>query len=507
VRRSSSPPARVATPPAGPGAWRGQAAFAALASAAIGAWTFRGALRYGFSQDDWVGLARAAGLAARLPPGWRWLSHQLFWDTVAGPLGASAAAAHAWVLAAHALSSALLALLLARRLGGPAALVGGAFFAAHFVQFTACFWLSANGDVLATLLALSATGLFFVQGRVRWASAPLFVLALLAKESVLGLPLGLAALGALAPFRGRLHAPWRDPVAWTLVAISLAWIVVLRPGGEGAALGDAAYALDPRAAFPNLLAYAGWTLDAWLPTVRDVGDRVSPAEFGWAFALLGVWIGACAVRPLRERGVAAGLAVFVAMLLPVLPLAAHTYHYYLVAALPAASLLGAALAGALFERLPRAAAWTAAAAVAALLAANGGALADRMERAPFKTEGLRADPIVDRARIAANAIADLREAGLPPRTALRLWSPQAQAMAAREGVPADREGYYETNVRNALAGGLAVRVAIPQVDTAAFVRAFDPADSLAWWAVYRYDGRLRVLRAGELAQLLASGPR
>ena len=30
-----------------------------------------------------------------------------------------------------------------------------------------------------------------------------------------------------------------------------------------------------RAALPNLLTYAGWTLNSWLPTVSDVSDRVS----------------------------------------------------------------------------------------------------------------------------------------------------------------------------------------------------------------------------------------
>jgi hypothetical protein len=491
-------------PPAEPGArWR-EALPAAFLAAALGAWTFRGSLRYGFSQDDWTGLARAGGLAERLAPGWRWLSHQAFWDLVAGPLHANAAAAHALVLAAHALSSALLVLLLARRLGAPAALIGGAFFATHFAQFTALYWLSANGDVVATLLGLAAVWAFIERGPRRWSAAPLFLLALLAKESVLGLPLKLAAISAFMPYRGRLHAPWRDPLVWALIGISLAWFVILRPGQQGAALGDVAYAVDARAAFPNLLTYAGWTLNSWLPTVRDIGDRVSPAEFGWALALLGTWIGACVVPALRERGAGAALAAFVAMLGPVLPLAAHTYHYYLVAGLPSAALLGSAIADTVFGRVPRAAAWTAAVAVAAVLAVNGGALADRMEHAPFKAEGLRADPVVDRALIAANALADLRAADLPAGAALRLWSPQAQAMAASEGVPTDREGYYETNLRTALAGGLAVRVALPQVASASFARTFDPADSLAWWAVCRYDGRLRVLRAGELASTIAA---
>lgn len=504
--RAKAPPPPNGARPGEPGARSVPAALAALLAGALGAWTFRGAVGCGFSQDDWTGLARAAGLLPRLEPGWRWLSHQVFWDVVAGPLRSDAALAHGLVLALHALSAAVLTLLLARRLGAPAALVGGAFFATHFAQFTATFWLSANGDVLATLFALAATDAFIASGKRRWSAVPLFALGLLAKESVLALPLALAAISLLAPFRGRLHEPWRDPVAWALVGVSAAWALLLRPGQAGTGLGGEAYALDARAALPNLLTYAGWTLNSWLPTVSDVSDRVSPAEFGWALGLFAVWLAACVAPPLRERGVGAGLVAFVAMLAPVLPLGAHTYHYYLVAGLPAASLLGSAAADAIFTRLPRGAGWAVALAVAAGLGLNGDALARRIEYAPFLVEGLRADPVVDRARIAANAIADLRAATLPAHAVVRVWSPQAQAMAAAAGAPPDREGYYERNLREALAGGLAVRVAISGVDSAVFVRAFDPADSLAWWAVTRYDGRLRLLRGGELARALARGP-
>lgn len=480
---------------------------ASLAAGALGAWTFRGALGYGFSQDDWTGLARAGGLAPALPPGWRWLSHQVFWNLVAGPLGSSAAAAHALVLAAHALAAFLLVRLLARRLGGPAALVGGALYATHFTQFTALFWASANGDVLAVLFSLCAVAAFVECGPRRWAAAPLFLLALLAKESVIGLPLALAALAALAPRASRRPAATRDPLLGALFAIAILWVVLLRPGQQDAALGDVAYALDARAALPNLLTYAGWALDAWRFTVRDVGDRVAPAEFGWGLALLGAWLAACAVPSLRARGALVSLVAFVALLLPVLPLGAHTYHYYLVAGLPALAFFAAALADAALARAPRGAAWLAAVAIAALFGVNGWMLADRLEHAAFKQEGLRADAIVDRARIAANALGDLRAANLPAGASVRLWSPQSQAMSAAEGVPADREGYYEANLREALAGGLAVRVALKQVASADFVRTFDPSDSLAWWGVCRYDGRLRVLRANELAAAIAAGSR
>ncbi len=476
---------------------------AALLAATFGVGVFHHATRYGFSQDDWMGLARATGLATSLPFGWRWLSHQAFWDLAAGPLSQDAARAHAVVLAAHAFAVVLLVVLLARRVGAPAALIGGTFFATHFAQFTANFWLSANGDVIATLLAIATALAFARRDFTRWLAVPLFACALLTKESVLGLPIALAAISALIPNDTPRPSWWRDRLLWTLSALSLAWLALLRPGSSGAALGDAAYAIDARAILPNLLTYAAWTLNAWFPTVRDVSDRVAPEQYGWAFSLLALWLAACCVPGLRRRGVLAALGAYLALLLPVLMLGAHTYHYYLVIALPAAAGLIAALADFGFSRTPRVAAWSVAVTVAALLACNGALLSDRIENTPFKAPGLRADAIVDRALIATNAVDGLRPANLPDNANLAIWSPQSQAMSANEGVPAQREGYYESNLRAALLDGLALRVALPQVGQAHFVRAFDPADSLTWWVVMRYDGHLRATPPGELARVLA----
>lgn len=500
--RPGKPIPAPAAAPTGPAAWIGTA-IAALLAAALGVGVFHGAARYGFSQDDWAGLARAGGLATSLPLGWRWLSHQAFWDLVAGPLSRDAALAHRIVLGAHAATAALLVLLLARRLSTPAALIGGAFFATHFAQFTATYWLSANGDVFATLFALATVFAFVRCDGTRWLAVPCFALGLLAKESVLGLPVALAAIAAFIPQDSPRGAWWRDRLLWTLSALALAWVAVLRPGSSSAALGDAAYAIDARAMLPNLLTYAAWTLNACFLTVRDVSDRVSPEQFGWAYGLFGLWIVASGVPALRRRGVLAALVAFVALLLPVLVLGAHTYHYYLVIALPAAALLLAALADAALTRAARGVAWSIAVVIAALLAWNGAALSDRIEYTPFKAEGLRADAIVDRALIALNALTDLRAATLPAGSRLTLWSPQSQAMSANEGMPPEREGYYESNLRAALLDGLAIRVALPQVEEARFVRTFDAADSLAWWAVLRYDGHLRALPPGELARLMA----
>jgi hypothetical protein len=491
----------VAAPsPAAAPRWAGPAV-AAVAAAAVAVWTFRGALGYGFSQDDFLGLARATGHAARLPLGWRWLSHQLFWEVVAGPLGRSATAAHAVVLAFHAGTAALLAWLLSRRLPAPAALVGATFVASHPAAFTAVYWAAANGDVLAAFFSL-ATLAFACGHRWRWFAVPAFALAILAKESALPLPLAWLALSMAWPVPGA-RRPWRDPVWIACAVLGVAFAVYARTVAHGAAVGGDVYALSPGAVLGNVLTYDGWLANRWLGSVRSVMEHVDPAYFAWGVGVNVVWVAGAFVPALRRSGwVAAGLA-WVAMLAPVLPLATHTYHYYMVAALPAAGLMLAALATAALPSTPPRASWLAAGILAAFMAWDGQALVWKIEHMPLKEEGSRSDPTLDRALIAAHALEDLGRIGFPPHTRLAFWSPQSQAMSAREGAVPEQEGYYESNVRAALLDGLAVRVMTPGVDSVRFVRAFNAADAGARWVVYRYDGRLTVMSADSLARILA----
>ena len=507
--RASSPAATEAAPPAGH-TWPAEAAIAALAAAAIGVYTFRGSLGYGFSQDDFSGLARATGHAGRLPFGWRWLSHQLFWDAVAGPLGRSATAAHAVVLAFHAATAALLAWLLARRLPAPAALLGAAFVASHPASFTALYWAAANGDVLAAFFALASLGLGLGR-RARWLALPCYSLALLAKESALPLP---AAWLAIALFWPRPAGepgpappkPWRDPVwlACSLFGVAFAayaWLVA-----RGTAVGGEVYGTSLAAVGGNVLTYDGWVANRWLGTVQSVMDHVDPRVFGWGVALNVAWLAGALVPALRRAGwIAAGVA-WTVLLAPVLPLTTHTYHYYMVIALPAAGLMLAAIGAVALPQGPRAAAWAAAGILAALIAWDGHALVQKIEHAPFQEEGSRSDPTLDGALIASHALGDLAAAALPPHTRLVLWSPQSQAIQAREGGSPEKEGYYESNVRAALLDGLALRVMLPAIDSVRFARTFDAAatsDQGTWWAVYRFDGHLKAMHADELARVLA----
>src|SRR5215831_3890407 len=97
---------------------------------ASAAFVFSRSLRYFFSQDDFVLLARARGLATRTPGLWRWLSGTAYYALMR-PLGLNAAAYHAVNLLGHAACAGILLALLARRFSAPAATVGALFFGTH----------------------------------------------------------------------------------------------------------------------------------------------------------------------------------------------------------------------------------------------------------------------------------------------------------------------------------------------------------------------------------------
>jgi hypothetical protein len=417
---------------------------------------------------------------------------------------------HAVSVCVHAASSALLALLLSRRLAPAAALMGAAFFAAHPALFTAIYSISGIGELLAVGFALAALFVLALEGRARWGAVPLFAASLLSKENTALLPL---AFPVALPF---LRAPsgrrGRDLPLIVVTAVSLAWIGYLIAtdsfGVRGAS--NVAYAVDPGASVVrNLLTYLGWTVNPWLPTVSSFSDAVEPDAYPWAFGAMILWLAGLAVPALRARGWIAGGLLFLFPLVPVLPLANHTYHYYLTAPLAGAAWCVAALAdGALAPLRRTAVAWAACAAVAALFAVNGAAMIRKIETMPFIYPQMRSNATVDRARIVANVRESLAGSQMPPGARVVFWSPISIGLGpVRTDAQGDTiETYWESNVRAALMDGLGVRLLAPQVGGVEFVRSFESADPDAFWAVYRPDGRLKIARAGELDSVLRAAP-
>jgi hypothetical protein len=303
---------------------------------------FRGAWHTYFAQEDFRGLAVAAGVLPRYAGLWRYVSVQAFMDVCWPLFHDQSAPYHAVVLALHALNAILLFALLAAPCGRAAALVGATFFAVHPALFTALYWQSARADVLAATFALLTVSLALRAGRERWLALPAFALALLSKESVLPLP---AVLWLLQGWRGSRTDRLTSALGLTSVAYAL-FLFVPRHSGI-------AVALDPRQAYGldfggsilrNLLTYAGWAVD--LPRLTP-GLRYVDAQNPDLFPLGAIVLTACAVAatwpPLAARGFRAGWLGFLLLLVPVLPLRNHTYHYYLYAPLLAFSLGLAAL--------------------------------------------------------------------------------------------------------------------------------------------------------------------
>jgi hypothetical protein len=512
-------PATVPTPRAS--GLPGPSLVAPLLAAAAGVLVFHRALGFFFSQDDFLGLARASGLAPRLAGAWRLLSHQAFFDVMWPIAGLGAGPYHAVSLVSHTACAALLVVLLGRIASPPAAVIGGVFFAVHPALFGAVYWISAVGDSLALLGALGALLLALRPDRLRWASLPVFGLSLLAKESTLLLPAVVMLAAPVArstapagsgPVTGPV-ARRRFGVCLGLAAVALLHLAGLLAGnafGVRAGLPDQApYAIGSGAHVgTNLLTYLGWTANFLLPTVRGVGDAADPRVFPWAIGLILVWLAGLFSRGLRHRGWFAAGATVALFLLPVLPLRHHTYHYYLYAALAGAAWCVAAAADLVLARVRSGrASWAIAGGTAALLALNGALLAHKIETMPFVLPELRSDPIVDRARIARNAYQSISGYELGPGTTLIFWSPTAASLGAhgeRLGAPAPNETYWERNVKEALLAGLAVRVMFPQVSEVRFVRQFEPAPPDARYAVYRPEGRVRIATSEEVASILES---
>jgi hypothetical protein len=479
-----------------------------LAAAIAGVIVFRGALGYFFSQDDFLGLARAGGLAPRLAGPWRYLSHQAIFDLLRPLAGLDATVYHLVSLASHTACVVLLAAFLMRQTSGPAAFLGAVYFAVHPALFSVVYWFSAIGDSLALLFALVALMLALRSDRLRWIALPAFALSLAAKESTLLLPVVVALAGRFDPATSGASRRGSIGVTLGLAGIALAYGATFVAGNAFSMRGElsatAPYAFGAGAHIgANALTYLGWAVASLYPVVRGFDEAVDPTVYPWAIGTLVLWLAGLASRRLRRSGWVIGGAIWLGFLVPVLGLKNHTYHYYLYAPLAGVTWCVAAAVDRLGPRGRPG--WLIAGAVAVLFTLNGALLVRRIETMPFVLPGLRSEPVVDRAVIARNVYEGLTAARLPDGVSLLFWSPTAASLGPRgEGLagPAPRPTYWEHNVRAALLEGLAVRVMFPNVAEVRFVREFAPGPANEWYAAYLPDGRVRVAPSAEVDSIL-----
>lgn len=237
-----------------------------------------------------------------------------------------------------------------------------------------------------------------------------------------------------------------------------------------------------------------------------------------AVALLSLWPG------MRRRPWLIGVASFGALLLPVLPLSHHAYHYYLYGALPGAGLCVGALidslanpetrqakgaAAAHAKPWPSTLSWAIAAVCSLALTWNGARLVKRIAEQPAPGYPvLHADPIVDLSLIAERAMKSLRAAALPRGTQLVFILRDRAALLARiaagskEAMPPPRETYTEANVRVALDDGLGVRAVLPAVDSVSFVTSLVRLTPAQRYAVYATTGTAEVFSGAAMDSVL-----
>ncbi len=274
-----------------------------------------------------------------------WLEHRLWGDSVLGY--------HLLNVALHAtaacLFGVLLGLLLERPPGAPARfvdgpLVGALLFALHPVCVESVAWISEQKNTLSAVFYLLAAIAY-----LKWASGSrrtpgayllatlLFAAALLGKSVTATLPAALLVIawwkkGGLSPRRDVAPlVPWLGLGA--AAGVFTAWVERTSIGATGAAFGlDAVQRclLAGRVAcfyaekllWPSGLTfiYPRWTVDA-------------SAAWQYLFPIGAIGALAAAARVFRrERGVIAGLLIFVGTLLPVLGfLNVYPFRYSFVA--------------------------------------------------------------------------------------------------------------------------------------------------------------------------------
>jgi hypothetical protein len=420
ARTAPAPARRRPSPVPQPPAWL-VVALPPLAAAIV-----HGAGVFGFfAADDLEFIARARGLSAA-PWGWaRPLPGELRWRALTAWFGVQPFP-HlllAWLL--HAASALLVArVALLAGLGRWSALVAGVLAGATAVAYTSTHWASGLGEVMAAAFALLTLVLHLeCRRRTRPALAWLAGLSALAtvasKESALLLPLAVWALDRLGLGRGEGRGALREiGLLGGLAAAGAitAWLVAPHLAGEAYAFGA-----SPLVWLENFLTYCAWIVRV-LDPVRDRSATLQPALVPWGLAVIAGWgWAAWSERRAGVRPVTAGLAWFVLMLAPVIPLAHHTYLYYLVAPFAGVALAAGALVTAGVTRLAPRAAW---ALLALLLVADvANETAQVRVRGTLLGGGVLVDRVARESDLLRNALGDLAAAHLAPGDTIVLVNP------------------------------------------------------------------------------------
>ena len=464
------------------------------------------ATHYFFTQDDFTSL----WIAGETPKTfWRILSSFGYFRVASSLFGLNPVAFHVTSLLLHMVNGVLVFLLArAFSVGRITSLMAATLFAVHPALYSPIFAISSIGEILSCLFILLAS-LYLLRARKPegiWAIpivCLLFAASLLSKETTIAFPILavfifiargvrmkkaiplLAALLAVAVVYGTLF------YSADIFGVRHAFSNVLSTDGTSSQGGAYAATLGPEL-ITGLQTYFKWTFnifEQWREIQFNILDKRALVWLVVGVAFFMVLIGRRGTHRVKS-----GYCIlwFLLMLLPVIPLTGHPYHYYLYVPLAGfCPALGISLAR-WFKRSHGEA--LVSVCMIVFFLANSMLLMSKIERRTVSNSVRRQDPVFDRALVSQALISDIRDLRLPAATKLVLISPLREI---REGKIAEHPflvmggSYWDTNLRSAVAEGLGIRLFFPQVDTVAFADNLTPEFQDFFAIGYKWDGHLR----------------
>ncbi len=464
----------------------------------IVALVYHRAVQYFFSQDDFMSLWIAHGSPETF---WRILSSYAYFGVTRSLFGLDPAAFHIISLLFHA-ASAVVVFYVARALsvGRGASLFGAVFFAVHPSLYVPGYAISSIGEILSCFFALLAA--FYVLRARRPESAIaivavslLFIASLLSKETTILFPLLVLPIYAARKMRLKRAIP----LAATLLAIAVTYgaliyrenIFGIREGSPEA--GAYGLTFGPQLA-TSLQTYFKWAFNLAQSWKEFPSNVLDPGAVPWLLVGTAIFILLNVLFPAHRRKTILCSLWFFLMLLPVLPLVEHPYHYYLY--IPLAGF-GPAL-GVLLAALVRSRRWeyVTSGVLIVAFALNSSLVVSRIENATVSDSQRRREAVFDRPIVAENLISDLAERRFPEGTKLLLISPlrDIRRGTAREHPYLVRGGaYWDSNLKAAISEDRGVRLFFPQVDTVVFAQELAPGHEDYTPLHYSWNGHLRAV--------------
>ena len=430
-----------------------------------------------FAQDDVTFLLRAAGTD---PTPWsfaRPLSEGVAWRAMYAAFGLNPTPYHAVLLSLHLIATALVYFAARRLFGGRvAAGCAAVLFGASSVGFTALHWSSCIVEVLATTLALASFTLWlearaYGSRALLWISAVVMVGAMLSKESTVVLPVVLL-MAAWRDGAGRAAGKLCAPHA-ALAALLVAAFFASRPlFGYGQYVGGGyTMSFAPGFLLANLGTYLSWSVSL-LDPIRDLSAMAHPGAGPLGLLMIAVVTTGVLQGWRRERDpLALGMLWFALFLLPVLPLAHHSYLYYMYLPWAGAAWAIVAALRAMCDRVSRPVLIVAStAALAAFIGVQAHGVRVRESASQL---GVPTDKTVRESMLLRNAITGLRTARLAPGTRVGFVNPFPREHHAAGGpgsTGAATTGAIRSYIplEGALRGGESLRLFVPGLVYAGF---------------------------------------